>query len=66
MTLPIQKTDADQKWSLAQRRAYVKLPLAERRKQLAEQAERMVEHYEQELERIEREVWQGGDIVDYH
>ena len=64
MSVPIQKTEIDQKSSLAQRRAYMSLPLAERRKQLAEQAERMAEHYEQESERIEREIWQGGDIVE--
>ena len=58
------KADVDQGLSLAHRRAYMKLPLAERRKRLAEQAERVAEHYEQESERIEREAWQGGDIVE--
>lgn len=64
MAIPIQKTEVDQRLSLAQRRAYMRLPLAERRKQLAEQAERMAEYYEQELDRMEREIWQGGDIVE--
>jgi hypothetical protein len=50
--------------TLAQRRAYMKLPLAERRRQLAEQAELMVEHYEAQSETVERELWQGGDIVE--
>ena len=50
--------------TLNQRRAYMKLPLAERRKQLAEQAERMVQHYESEPETTTRELWQGGDIVE--
>lgn len=50
--------------TLAERRAHMKLPLAERRKQLAEQAERMIEHYESEPEATERESWQGGDIVE--
>jgi hypothetical protein len=50
--------------TLAQRRAYMKLPLAERRRQLAEQAELMVEHYESQPETEERELWQGGDIVE--
>ncbi len=59
-----QNAEVDQGLSLAQRRAYMRLPLAERRKLLAEQAEWMAEHYEQELERIEREAWQGGDIVE--
>ncbi len=59
-----QNPEVDQGLSLAQRRAYMRLPLAERRKRLAEQAEWMAEHYEQEPERIEREAWQGGDIVE--
>lgn len=58
------KADVDQGLSLAHRRAYMKLPLAERRKRLAEQAEQVAEHYDQESERIEREAWQGGDIVE--
>jgi hypothetical protein len=41
--------------TLAERRAFMKLPLAERRRQLAEQAERMVKYYESELETAERE-----------
>jgi hypothetical protein len=48
--------------TLAQRRAFMTLPLKERRKMLAAQAERMVAYYEQESERSEREAWQGGDI----
>ena len=50
--------------SLAQRRAYMQLPLEERRKRLAAQAEQMAEHYEQEPERTEHIAWQGGDIVE--
>ena len=50
--------------SLAQRRAFMTLPLKERRKLLAAQAERMAAHFEQEAERTERETWQGGHIVD--
>jgi hypothetical protein len=56
--------EAEQALTLAQRRAYMTLPLEERRKRLAAQAGRMVEHYEQETERTEREAWQGGDIVE--
>ncbi len=41
----------------------IRLPLAERRRQLALQAEQMVEYYEQDA--AEREQWQGGDIVEY-
>lgn len=59
-----QRAESDQTLSLAQRRAFMMLPLEERRKILAAQAERMATHYEQELERTERETWQGGDIVE--
>jgi SAM-dependent MidA family methyltransferase len=58
------KVEMDQGLSLAQRRAYMQLPLEERRKRLAAQADRMVEHYEQEPEQTERLAWQGGDIVE--
>ena len=58
------KVEVDQGLSLAQRRAYMQLPLEERRKRLAAQADRMVEHYEQEPEQTERLAWQGGDIVE--
>ena len=56
--------EVDQGLSLVQRRAYMQLPLEERRKRLAAQADRMVEHYEQEPEQTERLAWQGGDIVE--
>lgn len=58
------KVEVDQGLSLAQRRAYMHLPLEERRKRLAAQADRMVEHYEQEPDQTERLAWQGGDIVE--
>lgn len=61
MAVRTQTAKVNQGLSLAQRRAYMKLPLAERRRRLAKQAERMAEHYEQDLERIERETWQGGE-----
>jgi hypothetical protein len=51
--------------TLEQRRAYLKLPLTERRKILAEQAEKLVEHYESVTEKIKRKQWQGGDIVEF-
>lgn len=51
--------------SLAEAREFMKLPIEERRRILAEQAEQMAEHYEEESERRERELWQGGDIVEY-
>jgi hypothetical protein len=56
------RAQGDQVLTLAQRRAFIRLSLKERRKMLAAQAERMVTHYEQESERSEREAWQGGDI----
>lgn len=51
--------------TLADRLAFMKLPIEERRRILAEQAEQMAEHYEDESLRRERELWQGGDIVEY-
>ena len=59
-----EESTSGQAISLSQRRAYLKLPLEERRRYLAAQADRMVEHYEQTTERAEREAWQGGDIVE--
>ena len=56
---------ADVTPSLAQRRAFLKLPLEERRRILAQQADQTAEHYELESERTDREHWQGGDIVEY-
>jgi len=64
MILPKKTANVDQELSLAQRRAYMQLPLEERRKRLAAQADQMVEQYEQEPERTERIAWQGGDIVE--
>ena len=64
MILPKKTAQVDQELSLAQRRAYMQLPLEERRKRLAAQADQMSEHYEQEPERTERIAWQGGDIVE--
>ncbi len=51
--------------SLAQRRAFLKLPLEERRRILAQQADQIAEYYELESEQIDREHWQGGEIVEY-
>ena len=59
-----QRAPTDETLSLAQRRAFMTLPLEERRKLLEAQAERMATQYEQEAERTERETWQGGDIVE--
>ena len=51
--------------TLEDRRAFLRLPLEERRRRLAEQADQMVEHYDLESSREERAEWQGGDIVEY-
>ena len=64
MSLQEKTVQVDQELSLAQRRAYMQLPLEERRKRLAAQADQMAEYYEQEPERTERIAWQGGDIVE--
>ena len=52
-------------FTLAERLAFMRLPIEERRKLLAEQAEAMIAEYELESKRRERELWQGGDIVEY-
>lgn len=51
--------------TLAERLAFLKLPIEERRRILAEQAEAMIAEYDLEENRRERELWQGGDIVQY-
>ena len=48
--------------SLSERRAFMKLPLSERRQILASQAEEMFEHYQNSPQW--REL-QAGDIIDY-
>lgn len=55
-------SDNNQSFSLEQRQAFLKLPLAERRRILATQAETMVSHYQKDSD------WQelmAGDIIDY-
>ncbi len=56
--------EADEGLSLAQRRAFMRLPLEERRARLAAQASWMIEHYVQEPEQTERWAWQAGDISE--
>lgn len=48
-----------------ERRAFMELPMAERRRILALQAEQMTGLYQVEPEMTDREQWQGGDIVEY-
>ena len=56
---------SEEAMTLEQRRAFLKLPLAERRRLLSQQAEEAARHYESEQSFQEREAWQGGDIVEY-
>jgi hypothetical protein len=54
--------DEEQSISLEKRQAFLKLPLAERRRILENQAEIMVSHYQQNSD------WQelmAGDIIEY-
>jgi len=57
--------NTERSMSGAEIREFLKLPIEERRRILAEQAEQMVEHYDEESSSRERELWQGGDIVEY-
>ena len=57
------QTVIDQEWTLKERRAFVKLPLDERRRQRRQQATSTAELYEQVAETDERLQWQGGDLV---
>lgn len=54
--------DVEEPLALIERRAFMKLPLEERRRILAEQAEKMKAHYSEESERGDL---QGGDFVEY-
>ena len=57
--------NSEERMTLEQRRAFLKLPLAERRRMLSRQAENAANQYESEQSVREREAWQGGDIVEY-
>jgi ATP-dependent DNA ligase len=52
-------------WTLEKRREFLKLPLTERRRVLEEMAEKATSNYEEPETQKERELWQGGDIVEY-
>jgi hypothetical protein len=56
---------SEETMTLDQKRAFLKLPLSERRRILSEQAQKAASHYEIEESVREREAWQGGDIVEY-
>jgi hypothetical protein len=50
--------------ALDERRAFLKLPLEERRRQMSAQAACMVAHYQEGIEAKAREEWQATDIVE--
>jgi hypothetical protein len=51
--------------SLEERRAFLQLPLEERRRRLAQQADETISLYEDDAATKERIEWQGGDVVEY-
>lgn len=53
------------KWTLEKRREFLTLPIAERRRLLEEMAEKAASYYEDPERTKERELWQGGDIIEY-
>ena len=57
-----ERVDMELPLPIIERRAFMKLPLEERRRLLAEQAEKLAEHYAQDTEW--RDV-EGGDLVEY-
>lgn len=57
-----ESVDEEAPLSLIERRAFMKLPLTERRRIMQAQAERLLGSYEKDAERQE---WQGGDIIEY-
>jgi hypothetical protein len=59
-----QDISSTQPLTLHDRRAFLQLPLDERRRRLAEQAEQMAELYQQPASENERSEWQGGDVVE--
>lgn len=54
--------DVEEPFTLIERRAFMKLPLEERRRILSEQAEKLKSHYS---EGAERSDLQSGDFVEY-
>jgi Zn-dependent peptidase ImmA (M78 family)/DNA-binding XRE family transcriptional regulator len=57
-----ERLETEEPLTLKQRRAFMKLPLEERRKLIAKQARDLAEHYATDTEWREEE---GGDIIDY-
>jgi hypothetical protein len=52
------------RWSLAERRAFMQLPLEERRQILTQQADDLLGYYRNEVNTQDRLDWQGGDVVE--
>ena len=57
-------TEAGQRMTLEERRAFMKLPIEDRRRRMALLAEQMVAYYQSAEEVAQRHAWQGGDIVE--
>ncbi|ACK74113.1 hypothetical protein PCC7424_5547 (plasmid) [Gloeothece citriformis PCC 7424] len=57
-----QSTDDSTPIGIRKRRAFLKLPIAQRRRLLAQQASDMVDHYQQNTDWKE---FLAGDIIDY-
>ncbi len=51
--------------TLEQRQAFMRLPLEKRRRIMTEQAELLAASYNEDAARAEREIWQGGDILEF-
>ena len=62
VTVTIDEESVEPNVPSVDRRAFLRLPLSERRKVLSEQADRLASHYEKDIEWKE---WSSGDIVDY-
>ena len=54
--------DEETSLSLIERRAFMKLPLTERRRIMQAQAERLLSDYDND---VERQEWQGGDFIEF-
>ena len=54
----------EQGLSLDERRAFMRLPLEERRQRMADQAKKLTDFYQSQAEMNQRQNWQGGDLVD--
>jgi hypothetical protein len=51
--------------TLAQRHAFMRMTIEERRRVLAEQSKELMAHYREPMATREREEWQGGEVVEF-